>query len=84
MRLNRYHWSSRYAFELSDRPVLATRVAGDRVESPDDHHDQRDPLDGRSDPVVEPVDRGTDPLERPHALGRLCSPEVLPRLCQLP
>ena len=62
---------------------VAARVTGDGVERTNDHHDQSDPLDGRSDPVVQPVDRGRDPLERPHALGRLRSPEVLPRLAQL-
>jgi hypothetical protein len=38
------------------------RVAGDGVERSNDHHDQRDPLDCRSDPVVEPVDCGGEAL----------------------
>ena len=51
-------------------------MSGEGVERSDDHHNQREPLDGRTDPVVEPVDRGGDSPERRHPLANLCSPEI--------
>ncbi len=53
---------------LGRRTRVLIRVAGDGVERSDDHHDRGEPLDGRADPVIEPVDRGRESPERPHGL----------------